>query len=96
MSSAVEAHNRAQVLVEDLRRRWTGLRWGPILLEEITLISPPDTWPPTIRLDFRNGEEHRRWEDVWDDDLLRNASLEAASHLWLAIIQGHMCEAGLM
>ena len=89
-------HNRAQVLVEDLRRRWIGLRWGPITLDAITLLSPPAAWPPTIRLDFRIGAEHRRWEDVWDIDVLRDETLEAASSLWLGVVHAHMAEAGLL
>lgn len=87
----------AELLVEELRRRWTGLRWGRVVLDVITLTSPPAAWPPTIRLDFRVGDERRSWEDPWDLELLRDDEpLESAANVWLGIVHGHMCEQGLL
>lgn len=87
---------RAELLVEELRRRWTGLRWGPVLLEAITLTSPSAAWPPTIRLDYRVGDDRRSWEAPWDIDLLHDEPLESAANVWLGIVHGQMCEQRLL
>jgi hypothetical protein len=65
------------------------LEWGPqnpIVLETISLTSPPDVWPPRIRLDYRIGDRHGCWEEIWDGVVLRDSSTEAAASLWLAVV----------
>lgn len=59
-------------------------------------MSPPDAWPPVIRLDFRAGDRRVRWEDPWDGEVLRGEPSAVASNLWLAIVHAHMCEAGYL
>ena len=93
----IESDGRAKVLVDRLRTDWLhGLDWRPVVIEDIVLVSAPDAWPPVIRLDFRAGDRAVRWEDPWDDETLRDDSLEAASNLWLAIVHAHMCEQGYL
>ena len=87
---------RAELLVEELRRRWTGLRWGRVVLDAITLTSPSEAWPPTIRIDYRVGDKRQSWEDPWDVDLLREEPLGSAANVWLGIVHGHMSEQGLL
>ena len=85
---------RAQELVDALQQ-WRGLEWGPqnpIVLELISLESPPDAWPPRIRLDYRIGGRRGRWEEAWDNEMMRNSSIEAAANLWLAIVHIHLMD----
>ena len=97
VTRAVQADGRAKALVDRLRADWLhGLDWAPVVIADIALVSPPDAWPPVIRLDFRAGERPVRWEDPWEGDVLRNDSLEAASNLWLAIVHADMCEQGYL
>src|SRR5262245_54989013 len=94
---SIEAEGRAGALVDRLRADWlTGLDWGPVVIEDIALVSPRDSWPPVIRLDFRAGDERVRWEDPWEGDVLRDDSLDVASNLWLAIVHAHLCEQGYL
>jgi hypothetical protein len=63
-------------------QQWRGLVWGPqrpIVLEEISLQSPADTWPPVIRLDYSIDGIAGRWEAPWDDQVMRESSIEAAA-----------------
>ena len=45
-----------------------------------------------IQLDYRLGELPGRWVEEWDDDMLRNAGLEAASGLWQSIVSVHLMD----
>jgi hypothetical protein len=97
VTRTIEAEGRAKALVDRLRADWLhGLDWKPVVIEDIALMSPPDTWPPVIRLDFRAGDRQVRWEDPWDGEILRDDSLAAASNLWLAIVHAHLCEQGYL
>jgi hypothetical protein len=97
VTRTIEAGGRAKALVDRLRADWLrGLDWTPVVIEDIALASPPDAWPPVIRLDFRAGDRLVRWEDPWDGEVLRDDSLDVASNLWLAIVHAHMCERGYM
>jgi len=94
---SVAADDRAQALVDRLRADWLhGLDWGPVVIEDIALVSAPSAWPPVIRLDFRAGEQRVRWDDPWDGDMFRGDSLDVASNLWLAIVHAQMCERGYL
>jgi hypothetical protein len=60
---------RAQALVEELNRRWRGQEAcdeGPVIIDEITLISPPSAWPPRLRIEFTLGGRRGVWEDEFD------------------------------
>ena len=79
----------------DALQQWRGLEWGsrhPIVLDAISLESPPDAWPPRIRLDYRIGGRRGRWAETWDDEVTRDASIEAAANLWLAIVHTHLMD----
>jgi hypothetical protein len=76
-------------------QQWRGLVWGPqhpIVLEEITLQSPPDAWPPVIRLDYTIDGGPGRWEAPWGDQVMRESSIEAAASLWLAVVHVHLMD----
>lgn len=94
---SIEAEGRAGALVDRLRADWlTGLDWGPVVIEDIALVSPRNSWPPVIRLDFRAADQRVRWEDPWEGDVLRDDSLDVASNLWIGIVHAHMCEEGYL
>jgi hypothetical protein len=80
----------ARALVDEMQQ-WRGLVWGHIVLEDISLQSPPDAWPAVIRLDYRIGEQRGRWEEAWGEEL-EVGSVEAAASLWLAIVHIHLMD----
>jgi hypothetical protein len=80
----------ARALVDEMQQ-WCGLAWGDIVLEDISLQSPPDAWPAVIRLDYRIGDQHGRWEEEWGEEL-EVGSIEAAANLWLAIVSIHLMD----
>jgi hypothetical protein len=84
----------AAALVDEMQQ-WRGLVWGPqepvIVLEDISLQSPPDAWPAVIRLDYRIGDKSGRWEEEWGEEL-EVGSVEAAAGLWLAIVHIHLMD----
>lgn len=60
---------RSQALVEELNRRWRGQEAcdeGPVIIDEITLTSPPSSWPPHLRIEFTLGGRRGVWEDEFD------------------------------
>ena len=60
---------RAQALVEELNRRWRGQEAcdeGPVIIQDIQLISPPAAWPPRLRIEFTLGGRRGVWEDEFD------------------------------
>ena len=66
---------RAQALVDELNRRWRGQEVydaGPVIIDEITLISPPSAWPPCLRIEFTVGGRPGVWEDEFDLGYLIN------------------------
>jgi len=61
--------SRAEALVEGLIRRWRGqeaCEEGPVIIDEITLLSPPTAWPPSLRIEFTMGGRRGVWEDEFD------------------------------
>jgi hypothetical protein len=84
----------ARALVDEMQQ-WQGLVWGPqeplIMLDEISLQSPPDAWPAVIRLDYRIGDQRGRWEEEWGEEL-EVGSVEAAASVWLAIVHIHLMD----
>src|SRR5215831_7092170 len=61
--------SRAVALVDELNRRWRGQEAcdeGPVIIDEITLISPPSAWPPSLRIEFTLGGRRGVWEDKFD------------------------------
>jgi hypothetical protein len=66
-----EVHDasRAQALVEELNRRWRGqeaCEEGPIVIDQIDLLSPPSAWPPRLRIEFTLGGRRGVWEEEFD------------------------------
>jgi hypothetical protein len=60
---------RAQALVEELNRRWRGQEAcdeGPVIIDQVELISPPSAWPPRLRIEFTLGGRRGVWEDEFD------------------------------
>jgi hypothetical protein len=62
-----------------------------IVLDEISLRSPADAWPPRIRIDYRIRGQRGRWEDVWGDELA-DGSVEYAANLMMAIVYIHLMD----
>ena len=62
-----------------------------IVLDEISLRSPSDAWPPRIRIDYRIRGQCGRWEEVWGDEL-EDGSVEAAANLMMAIVYIHLMD----
>src|SRR6266487_4523985 len=95
MAQAIDTRrDRARRLVDEMQQ-WRGLVWGPqhpIVLEEISLQSPPDVWPPVIRLDYTIDGIRGRWEAPWDDQVMQESSIEAGAGLWLAIVHAHLMD----
>jgi hypothetical protein len=89
---SVDTDARAEDLVERLRADWIGERWDNVVIEDVRLLSPGDRWPAVIQLDYRLGELPGRWVEEWDDNMLRNGGLEAASGLWLSIVSVHLMD----
>ena len=92
MAQAIQVNDRARQLVDRLRADWAGERWDDVVIDDVALLSPPDRWPPVIQLDYRIGEKRGRWIETWDDDLLRDDPLEAASGLRLSIVSVHLMD----
>ena len=60
---------RAQALVEALNQRWRGQEAcdeGPVIIQDIELVSPPVAWPPRFRIEFTLGGRRGVWEDEFD------------------------------
>ena len=56
-------------MVEELNRRWRGqeaCEEGPVVIDQITLLSPPSDWPPSMRIEFTLGGRRGVWEDEFD------------------------------
>jgi hypothetical protein len=92
MAQAIRIDDRARQLVDRLRADWIGERWDNIVIDDVALLSRPDEWPPTIKLDYRVSGKRGRWVDTWDDALLRTDPLDAASALWLSIVSIHLMD----
>jgi hypothetical protein len=78
---------RAQALVDELNRRWRGQEAcdeGPVIIDDIELVSPPLVWPPRLRIDFTLGMRHGTWEREWDlGCLIDNGPVSSAAD-WFA------------
>jgi hypothetical protein len=74
---------RASELVA-LLQGW-GFPESNIELEDISLRSPADAWPPRIRIDYRIRGRRGRWEEEWGDEL-EDGSIEYAANLMMAIV----------
>lgn len=60
---------RAQALVDELNRRWRGQEAcdeGPVIIDQIDLVSSPAAWPPRLRIEFTLGGRRGVWEDEFD------------------------------
>ena len=81
--------SRAQALVEELNRRWRGeeaCEEGPVVIDQIDLISPPSAWPPCLRIEFTLGGRRGVWEREWDlGYLIDNGPVSSAAE-WFARI----------
>ncbi len=62
-----------------------------IELEDISLRSPADAWPPRIRIDYRIRGRRGRWEEEWGDEL-EAGSIEYAASLMMAIVYAHLMD----
>jgi hypothetical protein len=92
MAQAIRLDDRARQLVERLRADWIGEAWDDIVIEDVVLLSPPDQWPPVIQLDYSISGKAGRWVETWDDETLRDDSLEVASGMWLSIVSIHLMD----
>ena len=56
------------------------------MIEAIRLASPPDVWPPRLRVEFTTGGRRGVWEDDWDlGYLIDNGPVSSAAD-WFASI----------
>src|SRR2546429_9800079 len=62
-----------------------------IVLNEISLRSPADAWPPRIRIDYRIRGQRGRWEEEWGTEL-EAGSVEYAANLMMAIVYTHLMD----
>jgi len=62
-----------------------------IVLDEISLRSPADAWPPRIRIDYRIRGQRGRWEEEWGTEL-GDGSVEYAANLMMAIVYIHLMD----
>ncbi len=62
-----------------------------IVLEDISLRSPADAWPPRIRIDYRIRGRRGRWEEEWGEELAAG-SVEYAANLMMAIVYTHLMD----
>jgi hypothetical protein len=62
-----------------------------IVLDEISLRTPRDAWPPRIRLDYRIRGKRGRWEEEWGEEL-EAGSVEYAANLMMAIVYTHLMD----
>jgi hypothetical protein len=84
----------AEQLVEWLKEN-EGKSWGWVTFQRITLTSPPDKWPPTIRLEYTVDGEHRVDEGP-ELTITPDWSLYAASEFWIGVTLAHFDEQGLI
>jgi hypothetical protein len=85
----VAGASRAQALVDELNRRWrrqVACDEGPVIIETIMLVSPPDAWPPRLRIEFTMCGRLGVWERDWDlGYLIDNGPVSSAAD-WFARI----------
>jgi hypothetical protein len=85
----VAEESRAQALVAELNRRWRGQEAcdeGPVMIQDIELVSPRTTWPPRLRIEFSLGGRPGVWEREWDlGYLIDNGPVSSAAD-WFARI----------
>jgi hypothetical protein len=62
-----------------------------IALDDISLRSPADIWPPRIRIDYRIRGRRGRWEETWGDEL-EDGSVEYGANLMMAIVYAHLMD----
>lgn len=92
MTQDIHLGGRARELVDRLREDWIGESWDDVVIDDVQLLSAPDRWPPVIQLDYQVAGKPGRWVDPWDDDVLRDDSLEMASGLWQSIVAAHLMD----
>jgi hypothetical protein len=78
----VQTQTLAQQMVQELNRRWRGREVDdalpPIVYEEVTLVSAPEMWPPTLRFRFNMADQPGEWQARFDFlDLASDASTAA-------------------
>jgi hypothetical protein len=69
VQAQVIERSRAQQFVDYLNLRWAGRRTDDqtdTVVERVQLLSPPDTWPPAVRIEFTKDGRRGVWEDRWE------------------------------
>ena len=66
-----------------------------VTIDKISLVSPPDEWPPTIRLEYTVGTEHRVDESGWEGVGHLAGSTRAEADIWFGITMAGLDEQGL-
>src|SRR4029077_13283061 len=88
MRAEVNEMPRAQALVEELNRRWKGQEAcdeGPVVIDDIELVSAAEAWPPRLRIAFTLGSRRGRWEDEWDSVLWSDGPIPYAAEMFASI-----------
>jgi hypothetical protein len=79
---------RAQALAEELDWRWKGQEAcdeGPVVIDSVELTSPPESWPPRLRIRFTSGGRPGVWEDEWDSVLWSEGPIPYAAEMFASI-----------
>ena len=82
---ATDLTPRALALVQELNRRWQGREVETetaTVIDAFELLSPPQQWPPSIRIDFTTKGRRGVWDNTWDTVLLNHGCVADATE-WL-------------
>ena len=85
----MQAKTLAQQMVEELNRRWRGREVDdalpPIVYDNVSLMSAPEAWPPTLRFRFDMAGQPGEWQARFDFLDLATDPVSAADLFGIAI-----------
>ena len=82
-------------MVEELNRRWAGqpiAETPPVVVDAISLVGSPSSWPPRLRVRFRMRGEAMVWDETFSDWPLEHGSPADAAATWSAIAWQNLVE----
>jgi hypothetical protein len=84
----IDERSRAEAFVAYLDRRWRGRRTDDqtdAVIQAIRLVSAPQVWPPTLRIDFTINGREGVWEERWEAGLPDHGPVAVAADYFAQI-----------
>lgn len=84
----IKERSRAEAFAAYLDRRWRGRRTDDqtdAVIREIRLISAPEAWPPTLRINFTMNGHDGVWDERWGAGLPDHGPVAVAADYFAQI-----------